>query len=197
MVKSLLSQPAVPYRTARLTLVGQGRAGKTALVRGIRNGWCRFYFSNCIFCISVNCEFPTAPFKETESTCGAATCTVTSVNAGADHQWNEDTSSEAERILRKKAAINQHNCQVCKKAKPGAHFSESEKEKLRRGEPAICKSCYSVSALSLRFSLSCYVHLFSSIDLHNGDWENFAVVKTSKTLRACTAARIRLMAVDC
>ena len=39
-IKSLLSKPAVPYRTVRLTIVGQGRVGKTALVRGIRNGWC-------------------------------------------------------------------------------------------------------------------------------------------------------------
>ena len=34
----LLNLPSQPYRTVRITFIGEGRAGKTALVRGIRNG---------------------------------------------------------------------------------------------------------------------------------------------------------------
>ena len=37
----LLSQPAAPYCTARVTICGQGRVGKTAFVLGVRNGQCR------------------------------------------------------------------------------------------------------------------------------------------------------------
>ena len=39
-IKSLMSQPAVPYRTARMIIVGQGRVGKTAFVNGVQNGLC-------------------------------------------------------------------------------------------------------------------------------------------------------------
>ena len=39
-VKSLLKRPAKSYRTVRATIVGQGRAGKTATIRCVRNGLC-------------------------------------------------------------------------------------------------------------------------------------------------------------
>ena len=32
-------------------------------------------------------HYSLAEFKETESTCGAATCTVTAIEGGADNEW--------------------------------------------------------------------------------------------------------------
>ena len=39
-VKRLLKRPAASYRTVRATMVGQGRAGKTATIRCVRYGLC-------------------------------------------------------------------------------------------------------------------------------------------------------------
>ena len=91
--------------------------------------------------------FPIARFKDTKSTCGAATSTVTSVEGGAGIEWKKDKHSEAQRILLKKWANQQHTCRVCKKTTADIKFSISEKDKLRKGKPATCESCYSVGVL--------------------------------------------------
>ena len=92
--------------------------------------------------------FPIARFKDTKSTCGAATSTVTSVEGGAGIEWKKDKHSEAQRILLKKWANQQHTCRVCKKAKSANKYSVSEQTtQLLKGKPVTCDSCYLVGVL--------------------------------------------------
>ena len=87
----------------------------------------------------------TAKFKDTKSTCGAATCTVTSVHGGALRNWSKDKLSEAHRMLLRKAVPR---CRVCDDTMVEPTVCDSEKDKFRRGEPATCDSCYEVSLFS-------------------------------------------------
>ena len=63
------------WRRALLLVVGEGRAGKTALVRALRN----------------------LPFKDTASTAGIATSTLETTNM---HKWTELRGSEYDKVFR-------------------------------------------------------------------------------------------------
>ena len=134
--------------------------GKTALVRGIRNGGYRYCYTAPYSCIDATCAFPIAPFKDTKSTCGAATCTVTSVDASAGRAWKDDKYSESERILLKKWDNQQHTCRVCEEIAPAYKYSVSENDELGKGKLATCESCYLVGILGCEeFMLCCVVKM--------------------------------------
>ena len=105
-VNFLLSQPAVPYRTARVTICGQGRTGKTAFVRGVRNGQCRLLVCQWHPNSSAMCSYPVATFEETASTCGADTMAVTSVGSHANKAWAKDLRSETRKLMRRMTVNN-------------------------------------------------------------------------------------------
>ena len=85
-----------------------------------------------------------ARFKETKSTCGAATCTVTSVNCAADGDWSKDQRSETQRILSRKAAGARSSlkCRVCDKGSTETTFSSSLE---LAGDRITCDSCKPVN----------------------------------------------------
>ena len=87
----------------------------------------------------------TARFKDTKSTCGAATCTVTSVDGGKDGNWAEDSYSETHRMLLRIAV---QRCRVCNGAMIEPKLYASERDNFLRGDPATCDSCYTVSVFS-------------------------------------------------
>ena len=64
---------STPYRRARLIVVGEGRAGKTTLLRALRN----------------------QPFEDTASTVGIATNTL---ETAALKKWREVNGGECEKV---------------------------------------------------------------------------------------------------
>ena len=97
-------------------------------------------------------------FIETKSTCGAATCTVTSVKGIESGVWSTDQRSETLRILSRKAAELRLSlkCRVCDKGSTEITFSASETARFLRGDSVICDSC---NPVEIYFSKEVHVTL--------------------------------------
>ena len=100
--------------------------------------------------MTTTCIYLTATFIETESTCGAAISTTTSVDGGADDDWKQDENGDdIKKLMLRKIAL-QVKCRICDKTKAETEFSSSEVTKLRRGKPGACQSCHPVGLHSGR-----------------------------------------------
>ena len=84
----------MPWRRARLLVVGEGRAGKTALLRALRN----------------------LPFQHTPSTAGIATSDVETTNI---HQWVELHDTEYEKVR----ALGVTSCDIVATVLIPLHFN--------------------------------------------------------------------------
>ena len=119
----------------------------------------------------------TARFIETKSTCGAATCTITSVKGVEGGDWSEDCRSETLRILCRKAAELRLSlkCRVCDKGTTEITFSSSQIAKFFTGDAIVCDSCNPVDMYyvkeahftlvlfdTIQFCLTIYVVLLSA-----------------------------------
>ena len=92
------------------------------------------------------CTHLTARFKDTKSTCGTATCTVTSVKCVEGDDWSKDMRSETLRILSRKAAQIglSLKCRVCGEGTAEITLSPSQTAKFLKGDPNACDACYPV-----------------------------------------------------
>merc|ERR1719174_3602584 len=90
------SERTILWRRARLLVVGEGRAGKTALVRALRN----------------------LPFQHTDSTAGVSTCTLDTTDI---HDWVGMVDTAYEQALARmvsKLVVAQDQLQKVLNAKP-------------------------------------------------------------------------------
>ena len=88
-----------------------------------------------------------APYEDTESTAGAATCTVTSVDIDdhEDREWEADHRTHIEKLMQKKACLA--DCPFCNRRGMVMKnsFLASEQRDLQSEDRYICKFCYRVS----------------------------------------------------
>ena len=108
--KNLLrSRPLVPYGTVRITIIGEGRAGKSSSLKSIIYGARVLHISSAKISM-LTCLYSIEKFEDTESTCGVATCDVINVH-GDD--WNKSDAPEAVKLMRRQMVPR---CRVCKTA---------------------------------------------------------------------------------
>ena len=108
--KNLLrSRPLVPYGTVRITIIGEGRAGKSSSLKSIIYG-ARVLHIASVRILMLTCLYSVEKFEDTKSTCGVATCDVINVH-GDD--WSKSDDPEAVKLMRRQMVPR---CRVCKTA---------------------------------------------------------------------------------
>ena len=107
-----------------MTIIGEGRAGKSSAVKSITRGayFCLLQAQTLAVVTSI---YSIEKFEDTESTCGVATCDV--INVSSDG-WNKNDTPEAVKLMRRQMVPR---CRLCKTA-PQA------------GGQGVCVSCAKV-----------------------------------------------------